>query len=393
MKTSFDTIVVGAGPAGSAAAIALASRGWHVALLERQAFPRDKLCGEFISPEGIADFARLGVLPALRKKNPAPVHRVKVTLSTDHQVRIDLPESGWGLSRYVLDQVLFEHAKAQGAECHENSPVHAVEGSLERGFDVQVGAQSSTPMILKARTVIAATGRWSNVPRQPQQALHERKRLKRFIGIKAHFRGEANLEDAVELYFFQPGYCGLNRIESGEINLCALIEEEFATRYARNWEALIEAAGAQNPHLDHRIRAMRRSSEFLVTSPVILQSRERILRDIFMVGDAAGFLDPFSGDGISTAVRSASLASRCVDDLMRGCVSNESAMKNYDRAYRSEFRRRFIFARTIRKALSIGGIAPVFSRLQTRIPALGEWVVRQTRGRVSSAGCEVPGDK
>ncbi|MBZ5535919.1 MAG: NAD(P)/FAD-dependent oxidoreductase [Acidobacteriia bacterium] len=389
MNTPFDVIIVGAGPAGSSAAIALASRGWHVALMEKQTFPRDKLCGEFISPEGISDFARLGVLPALLKKEPAPVHRVRVTLSADHQVRIELPEFGWGLSRYALDQVLFEHARALGVECHENSPVHTIKGDLERGFRVEVGPQSSSRVVLKAKTVIAATGRWSNVPRDPLHAVHGRKRLKRFVGIKAHFQGEPNLDDAVELHFFQAGYCGLNRIEGGEINLCALVEEEFATRFARSWEALIEAAAGQNPHLDNRIRAMRRSSEFLVTSPVIFQKRERILRDIFMVGDAAGFLDPFSGDGISTAVRSATLASRCIDDVMRGNVSNERTMKNYDRAYQSEFGRRFLFSRIIRNALSLGGIPPAFSRLQARIPALGKWVVRQTRGEVSGAGCQV----
>jgi flavin-dependent dehydrogenase len=393
MNTPFDTVIVGAGPAGSSAAIALASRGWHVALLERQTFPRDKLCGEFISPEGIGDLAKLGILPTLLEKNPAPVHRVRVTLSADHELRIELPESGWGLSRYALDRALFEHARALGAECFENSPVHAIEGNLERGFQIEVGPLSSASVVLKAKTVIAATGRWSNVPRDPRHALLGRKRLKRFVGIKAHFRGELNLDDAVELHFFEHGYCGLNRIEGGEINLCALIEEEFATQYARNWGALVAVGGEQNPHLNDRIRAMSRSSEFLVTSPVVFQKRERILRDIFLVGDAAGFLDPFSGDGISTAVRSAFLASRCIDDVMRGCDSNENTKKNYDRSYQSEFRRRFLFSRMIRNALSIGGIPPAFSQLQARIPVLGEWLVRQTRGRVSAAQCQVSGER
>ncbi len=386
MNTPFDTIIVGAGPAGSSAAIALASRGWRVALLEKQTFPRDKLCGEFISPEGVSDFARLGVRPALLEKKPAPVQRVRVTLSADHQARIELRESGWGLSRYALDQVLFEHARAQGAECFENSPVQTIEGSLDHGFQVQVGTQSNAPRVLTAKTVIAATGRWSNVPHNPRKSLRELKRLKRFVGIKAHFRGESDLDDAVELHFFEAGYCGLNRIEGGETNLCALVEEEFAARYARNWESLVEAAGRQNPHLEGRIRAMSRSTEFLVTGPVIFQAGERILRDIFLVGDAAGFLDPFSGDGISTAVRSAFLASQCVDDVIQGRVSNEESKKNYNRAYQSEFSRRFLFARIIRSALSIDSIPPAFSRLQSWIPALGEWVVRQTRGQVSGGG-------
>jgi menaquinone-9 beta-reductase len=385
LNTPFDTIIVGAGPAGSSAAIALASRGWRVALLDRQTFPRNKLCGEFISPEGLSDFAKLGVLPALLEKSPAPVHMVRVTFSTAHQIRIDLPQSGWGLSRYALDHALFEHARALGAECFEDSPVHTIEGSLEQGFRVQVRPQRGSPIVLKAKTVIAATGRWSNVPRDPRHASRGQRPLKRYVGIKAHFRGDLNLDNAVELHFFQSGYCGLNRIEGDEINLCALVEEECATRYARNWEALIDAAGGENPHLDNRIRSMRRSSEFLVTSPVIFQTRERILRDVFMVGDAAGFLDPFSGDGISTAVRSAVLASRCVDDVMRGCVPYERAKRDYGRAYQSEFGGRFLFSRIIRNALSISGIPPAFSHLQSRIPSLGEWVVRQTRGRASGS--------
>lgn len=393
MNTSFDTIVVGAGPAGSSAAIALASRGWQVALLEKQSFPRDKLCGEFISPEGISDFANLGVLPALLERNPAPVHRVRVTLPEAHQVQIDLPQSGWGLSRSALDQVLFEYARSKGAECIENSPVQTIDGNLERGFRLEVGPRDNAPLVFEAKTVIAATGRWSNVPRDPHHALLGQKRLKRFVGIKAHFRDGPDLDDAVELHFFQRGYCGLNRIEGGEINLCALIEEKFATQYARDWGALIEAAGAQNPQLNGRIHSMRRSTEFLVTSPVIFLRRKRIQQDVFMVGDAAGFLDPFSGDGISTAVRSAVLASRCIDDVMRGCVSNERAKKNYEQAYQLEFRRRFLFARVIRKALSIGVIPSAFSRLQARVPTLGEWIVRQTRGQEAGAGYQVSGNE
>lgn len=395
MTTPYDALIVGAGPGGSSAAIALASQGWHVALLERQAFPRDKLCGEFVSPEGIGDLAQLGVLPVLLDTRPAPVRGVRVTLSAGHQIRIALKARGWGLSRLTLDSVLFEHARTHGVECLDHCHVRRIEGSLNTGFRLETGAAGQVPKFLMAKTVIAATGRWSNLTRSPRNVATDRLGEQRFLGLKAHFRGDADLEEAVELHFFNEGYCGINRIEGEQINLCALISEQYAASYARHWEALIDAAGRQNPHLGDRVRAMRRSSAFLVTSPVAFRTREKVVHDIFMVGDAAGFLDPFSGDGISTAVRSALLAAWSLHQYMTGCQSAEGARQSYMRAYEAEFRKRFFFARLIRGALSLPGIPSAFALVQARIPSLGQWVVRQTRGVVrrqaSRIGFQVSG--
>lgn len=381
----FDAAIIGAGPAGSAAAIALAARGWHVVLLEKQTFPRDKLCGEFISPEGLADLEALGVRSALEEVQPPLIRRTRITFASGHTLNSQFDSPGWGLSRKLFDDVLFRQASAKGATCLEGIHIRKITGSLRGGFRVFGASSNGVTETFEARGVLVATGRWSNIPKEAPGNRGSFFSEKQRLGIKAHFRGEVDLQEAVELHFFDRGYCGLNPVEGNEINLCALVTPEMAAPFGKNYEAMLTAAFETNSELRQRLRQLTRVSDFITTSPVVFGRRRTIAGDMFLVGDAAGFLDPFSGDGISSAIRSALLAGEAVEQFLTGKVSAEEAMRRYQSAYDKEFKGRFFFARLIRQALSTHTIPILFSHLQTRLPAVGQWLVRRTRGAIIQA--------
>lgn len=376
--TKFDAAIIGAGPAGCAAAIRLAKRGWNVALLEKHRILRDKLCGEFISPEGVSDLAELGVKALLQAKSPASISEALLTFPDAQDIRIPLEAGGWGLSRFTLDAQLFQTACQVGASGFERICVQSVTGDFKEGFHLHTDSASPQEEVMEARAVIAATGRWSNFPQRAEPL----RRIRKFLGFKAHYRGDVHLNNAVQLHFFQGGYCGLNRVEKDQINLCALVAEELGRRFSGDWNALLEFIAQQNATLRRYLKDMKRCSDFLVTSPVIFTPRKRVAGDVLLVGDAAGFLDPFSGDGISSGLRSGMLAADCMDRFLRKVDSAEQVKQQYQKLYATEFRRRFFFSQLIRRLLSVSTLPKIFSPLQSRLLRLGPWLLRQTRGRV-----------
>lgn len=373
----FDAAIIGAGPAGCAAAIDLAKRGWNVALLEMHRIPRDKLCGEFISPEGVSDLASLDTRTSLEAQGPAIISHALLTFPQIKDVQIPFEANGWGLSRFALDAQLFQTARQSGASGLEKTCVRSVTGDLKECFRLSTDSGSLQEKVLEARAVIAATGRWSNFPQRVESIrLHQR-----FLGLKAHYRGDADLDNAVQLHFFQDGYCGLNRVEDDQINLCALVTEELGRRFSKDWGKLLDLVAHENPSLSRYLPQMTRCSDFLATSPVVFRRREKVVGDVLVVGDAAGFLDPFSGDGISSGLRSGMVAAECLDSFLKGADSPERVKQRYLKDYAAEFGRRFFFSQLIRRSMTVPTIPKIFSPLQSRLPSLGQWLVRQTRGR------------
>ncbi len=391
-KFDFDVIVLGGGPAGTSAALGLSHQGWKVALLEKQSFPRPKLCGEFISPDGVRLLEALGLATQLEHLRPAPVVRSRITFPRDPGIVTKFESPGWGLSRSALDWALFKQAERRGALCLQKCFAESVDGDLTRGFAVQAVLDGDRPALWNTRAVIDATGRWSNFnsrnirsKSQADQGI--------FLGVKAHFRGDLDLNHAVELHFFDGGYCGLNEIEDHEINLCALINQDRVNHGTRDWRQFLDEAGIQNPYLKDRLQQIRPTTSFLVTSPVVFGRGPKVAGEIIRAGDAAGFLDPFSGDGIATALRSGQMASDCLHGFLSGKATAAETIRRYNSEYNREFRRRFVFAQLIRKSLATTTMPYLYSRVARRIPAVGRWLVRQTRGEISRSTSPLRGSR
>ncbi len=354
---AFDLIIIGGGPAGSAAAITAARAGGRVLLLERGRFPRHKVCGEFISPEGVALLAGLGVDDLVRRAPRIAHARIFAETSVAEAA---LSPSAAAISRYDLDQALWRRAAECRADCRELLEARAITGSGP--FTVATSAGDFT-----ARAVINASGRWSNLRRsrlaQPQR--------EKWVGWKAHFR-EPDSPRSVDLYFFAGGYCGVQPLMDGQVNACAMVQAAAANS--------MEQVLALHPRLAERSREWQQVSETVATSPLVFAPPQAEEGGVLFAGDAAGFIDPFVGDGISLALRSGAMAAEALAEVWEGKRPVAEAAAIYRGQYERELRPLFRNAGWLRRLASVPRALrrPVMAVL--RSPRVTRFLVGRTRG-------------
>jgi hypothetical protein len=262
--------VVGGGPAGVMAAIAAMREGASVRIFEKSAFPRHKVCGEFLSPAILPLLRRAGCEAGFLQLRPALLNSMRLHFGT-RVIRHRLPETAYGLSRYELDRLLLEHAANAGAQV-----VRQHWSTADQGV-----------------SVILAGGRRSIAPAGD-----------RLFGFKAHFSGPVN--DNVELYFFQNCYVGISAIENGATNVCGLAPERTLQAFGFHPGDLLDRCAPLSEHLRLLIRTMN----WLVTGPLVFSQRLSQPADevTYPAGDSLGFTDPFTGSGILNAMLTGELA-------------------------------------------------------------------------------------
>lgn len=368
----FDLAVIGGGPAGCAASIRAARSGARVLLLDRGKFPRHKVCGEFVSAESLHLLADLlcGDLQDLLLRSLS-ISEAKLFLD-GRTLRAGIKPVAASITRFDLDEALWNAALAAGVESHSETTVRRVERSEQ--FWLAVDTQSAKNQVFEARATINASGRWSNFTSTGTRAQLNRNR---WIGIKAHFL-EPSAASSVDLYFFDGGYCGVQPIGSGEdgsgtrINACGMVRADVAS-------TLTEVLN-QDAALRRRAQSWQPLTDPVSTSPLVFHDPETMQNSMLQVGDAAAFVDPFVGDGISLALRSGALAAECLAPFFSGECLLAQASARYSREYERQLGHVFKTSSTIRRLLRWPRTIrrPVLSLL-ARAPFLTEGIVRMTR--------------
>ena len=330
-----DLAIIGGGPAGVAAALEATRRGLQAAIWECGRFPRHKVCGEFVSAESLPWLQRQ--IPTVMARG-AVIRRAEFIARGGRRYSFALPSPARGLSRFVLDEALWQALISSGAETCEGTAIRRVvrcraEVGSSRVGGTELGAADRLPVTpstnlpnrklwsvepakgtrRSARMVLVACGRWWSLegfPSPPQDRLTTAP----WLGAKAHFTGVPP-SDAVEMYFFPGGYCGLAPIEDGLLNVCCLIHTSLTRSLGAgglsDFALWLREAG-RHPALDSRLRHATQVSETLATAPVQPARRHADHAGALLAGDAAGFLDPFTGDGIAQALQSGRLAAEAV---------------------------------------------------------------------------------
>ncbi len=361
-----DLIIVGGGPAGTSAAISAARSGARVLLLERGRFPRHKVCGEFVSAES------LGLLTDFLDSDHAALLHDAVRISQarvflDGRIlRTNIDPAAASIARLDLDAALWHSAEAAGVDARQQVTAQSISGTGP--FHVVTTAGE-----FQARALIDASGRWSNLRLASQNPIPEK-----WLGIKAHF-GEAAVEPSVDLYFFEGGYCGvqpvsLNREPSsrGRVNASAMVRADVAST--------LPEVFARHPALHERSRRWTRLSDPVSTSPLIFRNPLPEHDGILMVGDAAGFVDPFVGDGISLALRSGTLAAGCLTPFFSGEASLSDAVSSYRVLYQQSLLPVFRASSKIRQMLRLPRpVRKPLLMLLENAPAIARYAVRKTR--------------
>jgi flavin-dependent dehydrogenase len=314
-----DLGIVGGGPAGAMAAIEAARSGLRVVMWDGATFPRDKVCGEFLSPESIPLLAK--VIPATLGRAVA-IRRAEFHSKKGRRLSIAFPSPGAGLSRLLLDDTLWRAAEAAGVVCRQAEPVARIVrlGAAAADPEARWQVTSATANSIRVCELLLACGRWWKVDGLPSPALSSsttRCREGNWVGAKAHFAG-IDARDAVEMYFFQGGYCGLAPVEDRIYNACFLVHQTVARSYGGRGMADFRAwinNVAGHVALAARLRNAAQVSETIATAPARPARRSPEVEGALAAGDTAGFLDPFTGDGISMALHSGHLAAR---EIARG---------------------------------------------------------------------------
>ena len=355
----FDVAIAGAGPAGASAAIELATNGARVLLIEEKKFPRAKLCGEFISPECLTHFKRLGVMDQMSTAGGVSLSETVFYSRRGHSVAVP---SEWfksgtnalGLSRSEMDHQLLERAKNVGVEVLEETQASRLirDGANVQGIRVKTG---NVTREYRALITIDATGRTRALARQldPPRA-PERKNTKSLVAFKAHLENARVADGACEIYFYKGGYGGLSGVEGGVSNLCFIVAAKDVRRCGSDPELVLREIVMKNSRAAHTLAEARARTPWL---SVALESFGRRMlvpaKGLLTIGDAAAFIDPFTGSGMLMALESGQAAAEIIRQhlaLLRQDAGFESMAKDYRAAYRRRFQSRLRVSGLLRRA-------------------------------------------
>jgi flavin-dependent dehydrogenase len=339
MHRDADVIVVGGGPAGSVAAAFLAGRGHRVLLLDKARFPRHKACSEYVNPAGARMLAQLGLK---RDLDALGAHRVEAMLIHAPGGSRFLADFGAvvpgchavGLSRYRLDALLLDRARDAGVQVREGGHVRdvVVAGGRVRGVEATVDGVRET---LCAPLVIGADGRHGAVSRA--LALDVPLAWPRRTGLVAHYRGVSGLDHWGEMHVARHGYAGLAPLEDGLTNVAFVADSAAVAGRAGPLDAFFTDGLARIPAVAAKLAGAERVGGIRGLGPMARRAR-RVAGDGFLlVGDAASFLDPFTGDGIHDAMRGALLAAPVADAALRAGDTLERRLAPYGSARRRAF--------------------------------------------------------
>ena len=344
-----DVAVIGAGPAGSAAAGTLASLGRNVLVLEKERFPRRKVCGEFLSPAGLDELDRLDSdLREWLQARGDSIDRGTIQPPRGFGIPFRLPGRGLGISREALDARLARWARNAGAEVRFGARVRGLRRTAPDRYRLQY-AEDGRDREIEARAVVGAWGRWDALDRARDRDVESGRR---FLGWSRVYEPTEALAGRVGLYLFPGGYCGLCRVESGAVQLAGIIAESVrAEACGTGWAAVLAFARASNLALDRVLDELTPGSDFRGAGPVYLASRPPAKDGVLMAGDTAGVLDPFSGQGIALALASGRLAGVTLAHAFAGEISLSRASAVYAAAWRRRFAARFRWSALFRRLM------------------------------------------
>ena len=350
-----EVIVVGGGPAGASVAFSLARQGVDVLVLDRARFPRGKPCAEYLSPQASRILDDMGALQSVERSGAAMLAGVRVRAPNGAVIAGDFVAShgyrgyrdrGLSVRREVLDSILLDSARAAGARVQERTRVTDVlsEDGRVRGVRTLSDAGESA---LRARFVVGADGLRSVVAHR--LGLAHRMRRPRRLALVTHYTGVAEIGDQAEMHVESDGYIGIADVGAGVTTVSLVVAASRSRELSRNRTAFLDAWIARRPHLAPRFARATRITPVVVTGPFASRARRAWAPGAALVGDAADFFDPFTGEGIYAALRGGELLAASLCEAVSAPTERgaDAALASYDAARRREFGGKWLVERVI----------------------------------------------
>ncbi|WP_413998340.1 NAD(P)/FAD-dependent oxidoreductase [Flavobacterium sp. W1B] len=371
MKTKAPVIIVGGGLAGLTTAIHLSKIGLKVILIEKNEFPKHKVCGEYISNEVLAYFKWLDI--NIAELRPVFISKLQFSIANGKSVFCDLPLGGFGVSRYALDEFLYKKALANGCQIMQDNVENIVFN--ENQFTV-ITANNS---VLKSEIVLGAFGKRSNIDQKLDRNFIHKKSP--WLAVKAHYQGDFP-DDLVGLHTFKGGYCGVSKVENNNVNICYLADYSTFKKY-KNIEEYKNNVVSRNPQLKIIFQDCKMLFEKPLTiSQISFEKKKAVENHMLMIGDTAGLIHPLCGNGMAMAIHSAKIASELIGDYFNTKIKSRTELEQqYIQSWETNFGKRLKTGRLLAKVLQRPKLAEIMMYLLIPFPFLLSMIIKKTHGK------------
>lgn len=370
-RPNSNIVIIGGGLAGLCASIHLADQASLVTLIEKNNYPKHKVCGEYISNEVLPYLNSLGFNPF--EFGAKKISEFELTTRSNRRISAKLPLGGFGMSRYQMDYQLFLLAKSKGVNIIKDTVI----SSAFQNNEFIITTKGSG--VFTADLVIGSYGKRSNLDVEMQRDFIKRKSP--YLGVKMHVSGNFP-ESKVALHNFKGGYCGVSKVENNHINLCYITSYESFKQYKDLYEFQEQVLFENDQLKEIYQQTTPKFEKPLSISQISFETKAAVENHILMCGDSAGMIHPLCGNGMGMAIRSAQLVSLCIIDYLQGEIPDRSTLEMvYKRKWRSNFSFRLKVGHTIAYLFRQDRIAAFLMNVLRVFPILIPQIIKMTHGK------------
>ena len=374
MGAEYDVAIIGGGLAGLSLAIQTARAGHSTILFEKESYPFHKVCGEYISFENWNYLEDLGI--PLSDMNLPMINRLLISSPDGLSIESQLPLGGFGISRYLIDDLLYKIAVKEGVHVKQGTKVLNVHFASNH-FTIETTKGTDT-----ARVTAGSFGKRSNIDISWKRnfTLHNHNQLSNFLAVKYHVKFPA-AADQIALHNFENGYCGISRIENGKSCLCYLTKAGNLRKSGNDIREMEQRILMRNPYL----KEIFSKATFLYDRPLTISRisfarKSQVENHVLLIGDAAGLITPLCGNGMSMALHAGKLAYAEIDLYLRGRIDRFEMESHYSQQWEKHFSHRLVAGRLIQGFFGNARLSNLLIKSVRPFPKVVRLLIRQTHG-------------
>ena len=373
-----DILIIGGGPAGSTTALFLSQLGYDITIIEKKIFPREVLCGEFLSKEVTDIMKKLNIYNDFLSLNPNKLNSFRAIDDSGIELKSNFNFNAYALKRSIFDSFLLEKAKSRNVKIIQPAEVISVFRS-NSVFVSEVIRENVNKIIIESKLVIAAYGK---------QNILDKKFGRNFVNKKSNLNGvkfhipinllDEKFDDEIRIYVDKELYCGMNKVNSDEVTVCFLENRSQSKIPSR--QKLIEAIKSNKNFRkifsDDAIEYIK-SANIYGTGNIFFGKREVTENGIIMVGDAAQVIAPLAGDGIGMAMESAKILFNVMKNF--DLIKTEKLYSEYNRSFNEAFSLRVKAAKLIQGIILNQATRNISFKIADKFPSLLPYLIKFTR--------------